>query len=306
MKKIIMLLIVLGITLTPQLLTAQPNRRNRPERTDEKLTAYQVKVVKAILVKYDKKSLTADDAKAIFKEIREEGINLGPQVDKVIEDAGFDTKKLRELAPPPERNKENMGNKENIQGKGQNTRQKATPIEIAKPKINVFRMSSSAVNEDNFLDSEFTGDGQGISMPLEWTNIPKGTKYFALNLWHLPNPSDKSEVKSYWVVYDIPVNITSLPKNVQNIGVQGYNDKDTNGYDPMKSKGPGPKLYNVTLYALSEKPVFSTEKVYREDLLKAIKDITIEECTLQYLYERTQKKVDYIKSSRTLKREEDE
>lgn len=163
---------------------------------------------------------------------------------------------------------------------------KATQIIIPETDMSVFRMFSSAINIENYLEVKYSGDGEGLSLPLEWTNVPEGTKYFALNLWHLPHPEDNTDCKSYWVVYNIPANVTSLPENVQNIGIVGYNDKDRTDYDPMKSKGPGAKLYNITLYALSEKPVFATNKVYREDLLKAIEGSIIEECTLQYFYER--------------------
>lgn len=301
MQKIITILIILGLASTLQLSAANPNRRNAPERKAEKLTTYQIKVVKTILAKYDSDSLTSDDAKAISEEIRKADIHLGPETDIVIKEAGFDPEKLRELAPPPER-KQGMrpGDNHNmriqdIQPDNHPTARKEANSEMSDEiprglkhnyEMTDFQLTSKAINEEDYLNSEYTGDGAGISMPLEWTNVPEGTKYFALNLWHLPNPEDRTEVKSYWVLYDIPANITSLPENVQNIGSMGYNDKDEKSYDPMKSKGPGKKIYNITLYALSEKPVFTTETVYRNDLLKAIKGITIDECTLSYIYER--------------------
>ncbi|MFA9392482.1 MAG: hypothetical protein ACERKD_21910 [Prolixibacteraceae bacterium] len=148
-----------------------------------------------------------------------------------------------------------------------------------------FTISSSGVQPDGSLSIEFTGEGEGISMPLEWFNIPKGTAYFALNLWHLPHPTDPSEVKSYWVVYNIPSEIKSIPKSAIGFGTVGYNDKDQMAYDPMKSKGPGVKEYNLTIYALSEKLKFSNDKVYRADLLKAMEGKVLGESTLKYTYE---------------------
>ncbi len=297
MKNIIMVLIIISIAIIPQLLTGQTNkgrRPERPERTQEKLTAYQIKVVKAILSKYDKQALTSEDAIAIQDEIRKAGLELGPETDKVIDDGGFDAKKLRDLASPPKRAVKDEVNLQNTRlDNSRNNRNRAENIPITKispTNLDVFRISSPAVDKNNLLASEFTRDGKGVSMPLEWENAPKDTKYFALNVWHQPNPSNESIVKSYWVLYDIPVGISSLPKNVQNIGLVGYNDKNSQDYDPMKSKGPGLKLYNITLYALSEKPVFTSDKVHRKELLEAIEDITIEECTLQYLYERKQNK----------------
>lgn len=152
---------------------------------------------------------------------------------------------------------------------------------------NDFRVTSTAVQPDGSLLADFTGDGRGVSMPVTWTNPPENTKYFALNLWHRPHPiTHPTEIKSYWVLYNIPGNIHHLPEAVHNIGENGYNDKDKTGFDPMRSKGPGKKIYNLTIYALSEKPVFNTKKVYRTDLLNAIKTITLAEATLTYTYER--------------------
>lgn len=158
-------------------------------------------------------------------------------------------------------------------------------MEIIAQQKNEFTINSSGVNADGSLFIKYTGEGEGVSMPLEWSNIPRGTKYFALNLWHLPHANDPSEVKSYWVVYNIPSNVVSLPGNAKEIGVVGYNDKNQAGYDPMKSKGPGVKEYNLTIYALSEKLVFKSDKVYREDLLKAIEGKLLGESTLTYTYE---------------------
>ena len=158
-------------------------------------------------------------------------------------------------------------------------------IQIIAQQKNEFTINSSGVKTDGSLSIEYTGEGEGVSMPLEWLNIPIGTKYFALNLWHLPHANDPSEVKSYWVVYNIPSNILSLPKNAKEIGVVGYNDKNQVGYDPMKSKGPGVKEYNLTIYALSAKLDFKSNKVYRADLLKAIEGKLLGESTLTYTYE---------------------
>ena len=158
-------------------------------------------------------------------------------------------------------------------------------IQISAQQKSEFSISSSGIKSDGSLSIEFTGEGEGVSMPLEWANIPEGTNCFALNLWHLPHATDTSDVKSYWVVYNIPAHITSIPKNAKGFGSVGYNDKDKNGYDPMKSKGPGVKEYNLTIYALSEKLAFNNNKVYRADLLKAIEGKVLDESTLKYTYE---------------------
>lgn len=151
-----------------------------------------------------------------------------------------------------------------------------------------FTLTSPAFEHKGKMPAEFTGDGDGVSPPLKWSGAPDGTKYYALQLWHKPQPNG-DEVKSYWVVTNIPATVTGLEKNSKGIGKDGINDKKRTGYDPMNSKGPGAKEYHITLYALSAEPKFDTDKVTRADLLKAIKDITLAETTLSYTYERKPK-----------------
>lgn len=164
---------------------------------------------------------------------------------------------------------------------------RSPPKKDDRPKTG-FILSSPAFEPNGKFPAEFTGDGDGVSPPLKWSGAPEGTKYYALQLWHKPKP-DGEEVKSYWVVTNIPADVTALEKNSRGVGKVGINDKRRAGYEPMNSKGPGPKEYHITLYALSEEPKFDTDKITRTDLLKAIKDITLAETTLSYTYERKPK-----------------
>jgi len=153
------------------------------------------------------------------------------------------------------------------------------------PAAKGFTLTSPEFEDGDSIPIAFTGDGEGVSPPLEWSGVPVGTKCFALQLWHQPGP-DRPEIKSYWVLSNIPAGVHSLPRNVSGIGREGYNGKNRPGYDPMKSKGPGIKEYHITLYALSSEPKLSKEPFARGDLLEAIKDITLAETTLNYTYER--------------------
>lgn len=277
MMKITLITVLLFIAANLQIAAQQKEKisDNGQEKT-EVLSKEQKDKVKAILSDYDSSSLTAKDAQAIHEAFREAGLRGGPAAEEAIKEAGFNPDKLRDLAPKSEIKNDNLkAAPKDIQTKNKNKKGKTG-----------FSLKSSGINEDGSLMKNYTGDGKGVSFPLEWTNVPKGTKYFALNLWHYPQPTDPTEVKSYWVLYNIPANVSSLLENVNGIGQTGYNDKDNNSYDPMKSKGPGVKEYNLTIYALSAKPKFNTSKVYRADLLKAIEGITLDECTLTYTYER--------------------
>jgi len=177
----------------------------------------------------------------------------------------------------PEAAPENLSRNQRSRGGGK--RQKDKQKTISRN----FSVSSPVLEKGSALPIEFTGDGQGYSMPVEWSGAPENTKCFALSLWH----KARDREKSYWVVYDIPADVTSLPKNAQGIGIMGYNDRDRQEYMPMRSKGGGAKEYNITVYALSEKPAFHTDNVTREVLIEAVKQITLAETTLTYTYERS-------------------
>ena len=148
-----------------------------------------------------------------------------------------------------------------------------------------FVLRSSAVADGGMLPAEFTGDGAAASPPLEWTGAPAGTKSYALIMHH----EAPDQTKWYWILYNIPATVQSLPKNVKGVGTLGNNSvNDRTEYAPPRSKGPGPKIYILTVYALSAPPqlTVSPSQVNREVLLAAIKDRTLGIAELQVIYTR--------------------
>ncbi|MBK7451920.1 MAG: YbhB/YbcL family Raf kinase inhibitor-like protein [Anaerolineales bacterium] len=150
----------------------------------------------------------------------------------------------------------------------------------------IFTLASPEVTEGGALPKEFTCDGASATLSLSWSGIPEGTKSFAVVMHHIPGPDDSHW---YWVLYNIPANVTKLEKNTSGIGTLGNNS--VNGetkYAPPCSKGPGEKLYTYTIYALSAEPTLSVpaSEVSRDVLLDAIKDITLANATLNVTYTR--------------------
>ena len=150
-----------------------------------------------------------------------------------------------------------------------------------------FILRSPAVASGGALPVEFTGDGAGATLPLEWSGAPSGTKSFAVIMHHSPGPGD---TKWYWTLYNIPANVQSLPKNVQGVGSLGSNSVNRRpGYAPPHSKGPGAKTYILTAYALSAPVQTSTPatEVNRDALLVAMKDLILDSAELKVTYDRT-------------------
>ena len=151
----------------------------------------------------------------------------------------------------------------------------------------LFILSSSAVTNGGALPVEFTGDGNSSTLPLEWTGAPLETKCYAVIMHHI---DPQGLTKWYWTLYNIPANVHRLPKDVQGIGTLGNNSVNhKTGYAPPHSKGPGPKTYILTVYALSAPVQISMPpaEVTRKVLLAAMKDIVLDSAELRVVYDRT-------------------
>ena len=149
-----------------------------------------------------------------------------------------------------------------------------------------FKLHSSAVSDGGNLPKDFTCDGTSATLPLAWNGAPANTQSFAVIMHHIPGPGDSHW---YWVLYDIPASTHSLPQNVIGVGTLGNNS--VNGkteYAPPCSKGPGPKRYTYTVYALSATPQLDmpAPQVSRDVLLNAIKDRTLDSAELNVIYSR--------------------
>jgi phosphatidylethanolamine-binding protein (PEBP) family uncharacterized protein len=163
----------------------------------------------------------------------------------------------------------------------------ADPTEAAATAIpGTFTLTSPDIGIDGLLSMEYTCDGTASTLALSWSGAPAGTVSYAVIMHHV---APDNEIKWYWVLYDIPADVTSLPKNTTGIGVLGTNSvNDQVGYEPPCSQGPGDKTYTYTVYALSAQPQLSVpaSEVDRATLLAAIQDITLASAELNVVYAR--------------------
>ena len=155
---------------------------------------------------------------------------------------------------------------------------------LRKPNSS-FVLRSSAVTNGGALPAEFTADGSSATLPLIWRGAPAETKSYALIMHH----EALDQTKWYWILYNIPAEVQSLPKNVKGVGTLGNNSvNERTEYAPPHSKGPGAKTYIYTVYALSAPPQITvpSAEVNREVLLGAMRDKVLATAELSVTYTR--------------------
>jgi phosphatidylethanolamine-binding protein (PEBP) family uncharacterized protein len=158
-------------------------------------------------------------------------------------------------------------------------------VQPATSNPSTFTLSSPDVADGGRLPAEYTCDSAGSTLALTWSGAPAGTKSFAVVMHHIAPET----IHWYWVLYDIPADVTSLPKNVTGIGTLGNNINNGRAeYSPPCSKGPGDKTYTYTVYALSAEPQLSVPalQVTRAILLDAIQNITLASAEMSVVYAR--------------------
>ncbi len=119
-------------------------------------------------------------------------------------------------------------------------------------------LSSVAFAHGQEIPKQFTADGQDLSPPLTWANVPVGTQSFVLIM---DDPSvEGPNPWVHWVMYGIPVRMNGLSQGVPNTpsttfgAMQGTDSWGTIGYRGP-SPAPGkPHQYRFRLYAIDGMP----------------------------------------------------
>lgn len=161
---------------------------------------------------------------------------------------------------------------------------KDEPLPVTPPTNEIFEAYSAAFTNNGILPKLYTCDSSSISPPLAWKNPPKGTLSYAVTMHSIPVTGDKHV---YMVISKIPSSVTEIPQAVSNIGVFGINSLNSQrNYSPPCSQGPGFKAYILTVYALSKEPVLPVTNYTMDQLLEAIKTITLASSVLTVNYSR--------------------
>jgi Raf kinase inhibitor-like YbhB/YbcL family protein len=151
-----------------------------------------------------------------------------------------------------------------------------------------FELTSPAFEHSKPIPAKYTGDGEDVSPPLEWSGAPEGTVEFALIS---DDPDAPGMTWVHWVIYGIPASNTGLPEAVPKTGSladgarQGMTDFGSTGYG-----GPAPPpgkdhRYFFKLYALDIKLDLGPGAT-KATLLAAMEGDVLDETQLMGTYRR--------------------
>jgi Raf kinase inhibitor-like YbhB/YbcL family protein len=157
-----------------------------------------------------------------------------------------------------------------------------------------FAIESSAFQQEGAIPRRFTCDAEDASPPLRWSGAPEKTRSFALIVDDpdAPDPAAPKRVYVHWVLYDMPVSVTSIDENGEQRVVkagarQGKNDWGRTGYG-----GPCPPIgrhrYFFKLYAL-DTTLGDLGTPTKRDLERAMQGHVLASAELMGTYQRAEK-----------------
>jgi Raf kinase inhibitor-like YbhB/YbcL family protein len=164
----------------------------------------------------------------------------------------------------------------------------------AAPAGGALTLTSTAFQEGAAIPLRNSAYGDNVSPAFSWTNVPEGTRSFALVL---DDPDAGTNAFVHWVIYNIPGTARGLPEGLptdaaltapaQVAGArQGMTGLRRTGYfGPRPPAGPV-HHYNFRLYALSSEPNLP-EGLTRDALMEAISGDILGQATLMGTYQAT-------------------
>ncbi len=149
------------------------------------------------------------------------------------------------------------------------------------------KIISPAFEPGGMIPVKYTCDGQDISPPLKWGDVPDGTASIALIC---DDPDAPMGTWVHWVIFDLPPDTRGLPENIpaeENLdmgGTHGTNDFRRPGYGGPCPPG-GTHRYYFKVYALDKKMDIQAGST-KAQLLKAMEGHILAEGELMGQYKR--------------------
>ena len=153
--------------------------------------------------------------------------------------------------------------------------------------INTMKITSPAFLHNQSIPGKYTCDGDNISPPLVFFDMPSATKSFALIMEDpdVPKTIRPDGMWDHWLAWDISPTITEILEAKEPKGVMGKNSGGDKGY-----AGPCPPdrehRYFFKLYALDLISLALPDSISKAELEKAMEGHILAEAELIGLYQR--------------------
>jgi Raf kinase inhibitor-like YbhB/YbcL family protein len=145
-----------------------------------------------------------------------------------------------------------------------------------------FALDSTAFQHAQPIPSRHTCDGEDVSPPLRWTNVPKGTQSLALIV---DDPDAPGGVFTHWIAWGLDPTADGLAEGEQAPN-EGRNDFGTTGYrGPCPPPGHGRHRYVFRLYAI-DAALELPPKAAKPELEQAIEEHVLTMAELVATYAR--------------------
>jgi hypothetical protein len=162
----------------------------------------------------------------------------------------------------------------------QNSKKQEIELKLDLPKI--MKIKSSAFENNSYIPSKYTCDGENINPPLEILDIPEGTQSLVLIV---DDPDAPAGTFLHWLIWNISPDTSLIEeKSLPPGAIQGRNDFGRKNYG-----GPcppsGTHRYFFKVYALNKK-LDLPEGSSLNQVQEAIKDQILDQAQLIGLYQR--------------------
>jgi len=153
------------------------------------------------------------------------------------------------------------------------------------------QLTSPAFSANGTIPQLYTCDGDDISPPLTWRDLPPGAKSLALIVDDpdAPDPRAPKRTWVHWLLYNLPVGTDSLEENVGATGPPAGTWSGLNDWGRPSYGGPCPPIgrhrYFFKLYVLDIRlPDLGQPR--KDELLQAMQDHILARAELVGTYQR--------------------
>ena len=117
-------------------------------------------------------------------------------------------------------------------------------------------LKSAAFSDGETIPRQYTCEGQDVSPPLQWENVPENARSLVLIVDDpdAPDPAAPKMTWVHWVLYNLPPGAGGLPEGATSRDLAPNTEEGLNGWNRTGYGGPCPPIgrhrYFHKLYAL--------------------------------------------------------